>query len=489
MKRIIAFILASLMMLFTLISCDEKKEKEIDLSSFIVAKTEHYEIDGAMYAFFLYDFVGQYAETLMYYGYDPTLRLSEQTSKCTVDEEKTWFEFFAEMADAQIDRYLSACEAAYDAGVELKEEELAEIKNYVAELEADAVKNGYKNLDELLSEYYIEGVTKETFEKCLLLQQLSYSYMNDYSTTFEPTDEDLTKYRDEHPEQFLMINVLQYSFSAEYAKGATEAEIEAAVAAAKAKAESFFAENKTVDDFKNGIVAQEQANGNTTESASVIISKHLYDAELYDAQAAAAEPYKQYYEWAYSSERKAGDTFLLEDKDSSEEKFYTVFCIVEPVYYYDYLTKDCRHILFFVDNSETDKEVLAQAKEEALEKANSVLAEFNSGNKTEDDFKALETRCLNDESAMEATFYYNVTRGYMVTEFENWIYGERTKGDCEIVETTYGYHVVYFVGDGLPAWKAEAKTSYVSEAMTDYQEDLIDKYKVTYDNEAVNRIP
>ena len=77
----------------------------------------------------------------------------------------------------------------------------------------------------------------------------------------------------------------------------------------------------------------------------------------------------------------------------------------------------------------------------------------------------------------------------MVTEFENWIYGERTKGDCEIVETTYGYHVVYFVGDGLPAWKAEAKTSYVSEAMTDYQEDLIDKYKVTYDSEAVNRIP
>lgn len=491
MKKIIALIIASVMMLFSIVSCDEKKEEEpkVDLTSFVAAKSEHYEIDGAMYAFFLYDFVGQYSGYLPYYGYDTSLSLREQTSKCALDEKKTWFEFFAEMANSQIDQYLSACEAAHNASFELKEEELSEIKSYIANLEKNAKENGYKNLDALLADYYIEGVTAETFEKCVTLQQLAYSYMNKHAEELEYTDEDLVKYRDGHPENFLMIDVLQYSFVAEYEKDATDEEKEAAVARAKAKAEGFISSNKTVDAFKNGIVALETAGGNTTESPEIIVSKYFYDAEYYDAESAADQTYKSYYEWAYSSDRKAGDTFLIEEKDNSGEKYYTVSCIVEPAYFYDYLTKDCRHILFYVDNKETDKDKLAAAKAEALAKANSILDEFKNGNKSEDDFKALETRCLEDESAMEATAYYNVTKGYMVTEFENWIYGERTKGDCEIVETTYGYHVVFFIGDGLPAWKIEAKSGYVSEVMTEYQEELIETYKVNYDSEAIKNVP
>ncbi len=488
MKRIIALILASIMMLFSLISCDKKEEK-IDLSSLVVAKTEHYEIDGAMYAFFLYDFVGQYSSYLPYYGYDTSLTLREQTSKCPLAEGKTWFEFFSEMTNSYVNQYLSQAEAAYNASFELKEGEIAEIKSYIEELQANAVKNGYKDLDALLADYYIEGITAETFEKCITLQQLTYSYMNSHAEGIEYTDDDLEKYRIDHPEEFLMIDVIQYGFFAEYEKDATDEEKEAAVNAAKAKAEDFIAKNKTVDAFKNAIVALEQAGGNTTESPAVIISKYLLDAEYYDADEAATDAKKPYYEWAYSTDRKAGDTFLLEEKYSDGEKYYTVSCIVTPAYFYDYITKDCRHILFYVDNKETDKDKLASAKAEALEKANSILDEFKSGNMTEDDFKALEKKCLDDKSAMEATAYYNVTKGYMVEEFESWIYDERKAGDCEIVETQFGYHVVYFIGDGLPVWKIDAKSGYISEIMTEYQDDLIETYKVTYDSEATKNIP
>ncbi len=490
MKRIIAFILASIMMLTVLVSCDGKDKKaKIDLASFVVAKTEHYEIDGSMYAFFLYDFVGQNSSYLQYYGYNLSLPLSKQTAACPFAENKTWFEFFAEMANSQIEQYLSACEAAYAAEFELKEEEVAEIKNYITELEANAVENGYKNLDALLAEYYIEGVTAETFERCITLQQLAYSFMNARSLEIEYTDEDLIKFRNDHPESFLMIDVLQYGFLAEYDKDATDDEIAAAVNAAKAKAEDFLANNKTVEAFKNAIVALEQAGGNTTDAPAVIISKYLADAVYYDAEAAADESLKPYYEWAYSSDREAGDTFLQEVNNDSGEKYFVVSCIVTPSYFYDYLTKDCRHILFYVDNKETDKDKLAAAKAEALAKANTILDEFKNGSKTEESFKALETKCLDDKSAMEATAYYNVTKGYMVEEFESWIYGDRKPGDCEIVETTYGYHVVYFIGDGLPAWKIDAQSGYVSEIMTEYQEELIETYKVTYDNEELKKIP
>lgn len=491
MKRIIALILASVMMLFALASCDkkDKEPKDIDLASLVVAKTEHFEIDGAMYAFFLYDFVGQYSSYLPYYGYNVELSLREQTAECPMAEGKTWFEFFAEMANSYINECLSQAEAAYAASFELKEEEIEKIKDYIAELQADAVEDGYKNLDELLAKYYVEGVTAETYEKCIMLQQLTYSYMNSRAEDIEYTDEDLTKYRLDHPEKFLMIDVIRYSFYAEYDTGATDEEIVAASEAAKKKAEDFVKKNKTVEAFKNGIVELENAGKETAESPSVIISKYLLDAEYYDATKAATDAKKPYYEWAYSTDRKAGDTFVLEEAYQDGEKYYTVSCIISPAYYYDYLTKDCRHILFYVNNSETDEDKLAAAKSEALAKANEILDEFKSGNKTEDDFKALEAKCLSDESALEATAYYNVTKGYMVEEFENWIYGERTSGDCEIVETTYGYHIVYFIGDGLPAWKIDAKNGYISEIMTEYRDGLIETYKVTYDNEAMKNIP
>jgi parvulin-like peptidyl-prolyl isomerase len=77
----------------------------------------------------------------------------------------------------------------------------------------------------------------------------------------------------------------------------------------------------------------------------------------------------------------------------------------------------------------------------------------------------------------------------MVEEFESFIYGDRKPGDCEIVETTYGYHVVFFIGDGLVAWEIDAKSGYVSEIMTKYQDDLINTYKVSYDSEGLNKIP
>ncbi len=479
------------MMLTALTACDEKKqEKEkIDLTSFVVAKTEHYEMNGAMYAFFLYDFVGQYSSYLPYWGYDVTRSLRDQTSKCALDETKTWFEYFSGLANSYIEQCLSAYEAAYAAGFMLKDEELAQIDDYIKEQSANAVKNGYKNLDELIADYYIEGITTETFKECIILQQLAYSYMNGKSDEIEFTDEDLIKYRDEHPEDFLMIDVIQYRFTAEYVKDATDDDKAAADAVAKKKAEDFLNKNKTVDAFENGIVEIENEGVENPKKPETILSDYIFDAEYYNAEGAADETYKAYYEWAYSDDRNAGDTFLLEEKLSSGEMSYAVYCIIEPVYINDYATKDCRHILFYVDNNETDKDKLASAKAEALAKANSILDEFKNGDKTENDFKALETKCLKDESALEATAYYNVTLGYMVTEFENWIYGERTPGDCEIVETQFGYHIVYFIGDGIPAWKIDAKSGYISEVMTEYQEDIIELYKVIYDNENLNKIP
>ena len=43
--------------------------------------------------------------------------------------------------------------------------------------------------------------------------------------------------------------------------------------------------------------------------------------------------------------------------------------------------------------------------------------------------------------------------GPMVDAFDRWIFDEsRKEGDVEIVETEYGYHVMYFEGSKSVAW-------------------------------------
>ncbi len=488
MRRIIAFLLVSVMLTACLVSCSDKK-KDIDLSKYIVAKSEHYEIDGAMYAYFLYDIVAQNETYLPMYGYDTSLSLREQTAACPLEENSTWFDFFRKMADNYINYYLAAAEAAYNEGVTLSEEDKEDIDDYIEEMNTSAVKNGYKNLEALLAEYYVKGIKEDSFKECLTLQQLAYVYMNGYSKKLEVTDADMIKFRDDNPDYFQMIDVIQYGFYAEYGEDATADEKKLAYADAKKRAEDFLKNNKGIEAFKNGIVAIENEGKDEPDDAAAVIAKFTLDAEYYSSEAAKDEATKPYYDWAYSADRKAGDTYILEEKFYDGEPYYTVSCILTPVYISDYLTKDCRHILFYVDTEETDEEKLAAAKADALAKANAVLAEFNGGDKSEESFKALEKKHLDDASAMEATAYYDVTLGYMVKEFESWIYGERKTGDCEVVETEYGFHVVYFIGDGREAWKLDAEAGIIDGIMTKYQDELVEEYKVTYDEEAMKKIP
>ena len=49
-------------------------------------------------------------------------------------------------------------------------------------------------------------------------------------------------------------------------------------------------------------------------------------------------------------------------------------------------------------------------------------------------------------TSAESNIYENVPYGQMVEKFNDWIFDENRKpGDTDIVETVYGYHVMYFV--------------------------------------------
>ena len=64
-----------------------------------------------------------------------------------------------------------------------------------------------------------------------------------------------------------------------------------------------------------------------------------------------------------------------------------------------------------------------------------------------------------------------------MTEFNDWCFdASRKSGDTGIVETTYGYHVIYFVGTDLPYWQVQVRDALVENDYTAWYTEKTDGY-------------
>jgi len=118
----------------------------------------------------------------------------------------------------------------------------------------------------------------------------------------------------------------------------------------------------------------------------------------------------------------------------------------------------------------------------AYEKAYEIYQEYMNGEKTEDAFAELaeeysdDTASITNEDNENAYggLYEDITKGQMVAPFENWVYDEsRQPGDVGLVMTTYGWHIMYFVGAHEEAqWIETIRASIVSDKISEYEEGI-----------------
>lgn len=61
----------------------------------------------------------------------------------------------------------------------------------------------------------------------------------------------------------------------------------------------------------------------------------------------------------------------------------------------------------------------------------------------------------------------------MVTNFNDWCFdASRKAGDTGIVESDYGYHIIYFIGDDAEEWHVSIKDTITSNKLNDYMSNL-----------------
>ena len=147
---------------------------------------------------------------------------------------------------------------------------------------------------------------------------------------------------------------------------------------------------------------------------------------------------------------------------------------------------DVRHILIMPETNGTDASGAAISTDEdwaaAEAKAQEVLDLWLAGEKTEQSFAELAVEHSEDTGSVNnGGLYENVYVGRMVPEFEEWCFDEaRQIGDYGIVKTTYGYHVMYYVGS-VDIWFHTAKSEMMSAALETVVPDAVAKYEMNVD--------
>lgn len=156
---------------------------------------------------------------------------------------------------------------------------------------------------------------------------------------------------------------------------------------------------------------------------------------------------------------------------------------------------DVRHILIQIEGGTTDEEGNTTYTDEewaACEaEAQAILDEWLAGDKTEDSFAALATEKTEDPGS-QATggLYEQVYEGQMVQAFNDWCFDEsRQYGDYGLVQTNYGYHVMFFV-NSEPMWKYYVESDWLNEQSGLFITNLAESYpmEVEYDKIALGYI-
>ena len=191
--------------------------------------------------------------------------------------------------------------------------------------------------------------------------------------------------------------------------------------------------------------------------------------------------------WLFAKDRKAGDVEVI-SVEGDTSSTYTVVFVTAPAKKDTTVTKNVAHILISATTAGYDDDDTAQSKKasaKAKAEADKLLAEYKNGEQTLDAFKKLGEEHTEDGNVV----YENVNKGDMVTAFNDWIFDEaRKEGDTDIVETEYGWHIMYFIGNGEEAWRADAIDGVVSDKLEDWYDEKAEAYHVAFNESAVARV-
>lgn len=447
----------------------------------VCAKISDTDITIGMYNYYYNSTVNYYLQQASYGSIelDSTKSYSSQKTTDADGNEITWEERFKLDTIDQLQRLVAYYEAAQKDGIKVTAEQEKLIKK-----DLDTIKNNAKDnelsVDKYISMNFGEYCGIDTVEKMERMSYMAQTYLRKASIEMLPDDEQVNDYYEQHKEDYLQVDmcyiIMQYD-----EKTKTDVIKQAKKYAENIKTEEELkklipiVDKELIDAYvKNGRGDEESVAAELARRANMTVTK--------------SNPYQlpqAMIDFLFDENNKKGACRTVAD-----DNYSAVFIVLKTskVSVYDDEVYSVRHILIRPETDKADDddntETVEPTKEQwkaAEEKANKILGEYNSGERTEYNFALLaekyseDTGSISSQSSSFGGLYTNTPLGQMVKEFEGWATDKsRNYGDVEIVKSQFGYHIMFFISDG-PAYFSECKMAVQIEM----EDDFVNAAKVT----------
>ena len=414
-----------------------------------VMQTPHYTVDGAMMAYYYYDLYHAQLETLgeelENEGLDPTKPLKEQLHP----SGESWYDRFMSDTLDYVRRILVFAEAARSLGD--REEDARERAEETFSAIQDAASSAGVSTADYITAYYGKGVSEGDVRRAIELSAYASLRFEKLAATVYTAEELEAAYR-ENPAAYFSVDYIIYPIKAEVSSTASESEMREAFLAAESAANTLAAtttEREFTDALADLLRAQDE--GRKYYEINHLIS----DTYIYAARPSGQDELSL---WLADARRKHGDTHIF-----GENGDYRVVFFLRAEARIEYHRVSMRHVLL----SYNDYPMVSETRTAAER----MLAEFLAASPSESKFAELALAHSADAATVaNGGLYTDISRGSLEKGLTDWLLAEaRETGDTAVIQSAYGFHIVWFVGENeLSVWEEDATAALQEKTYATY---------------------
>jgi len=379
------------------------------------------------------------------------------------DSAQGMMSFFTDSIRQNAMKYVQQTYAGYDAAIKanltLTDEEKQELDETVETFESVSAMFGLKDGDEYMEFVYGKGCNLENYRKFCEITLLSQKYYEAELEKYAPTEAEINTYYQENRDELDRLNYRQFFITVN-----DERDLETA----KAEAQRMITEIVTdITSFdRNALALAEESQKTQYERENATLLSAIKPSLLTEQTVAP-----EVAEWLKDLNRKEGDTATFVKPD--ESGVYAMYFISRDDN--DYTSRTLRTI--YVSLSATADE---GEKETTKEQAQGYLDTYLAGERTEEAFAELADQ--HSEDGIVGGLQENMGKNDLTAVLSDWLYDANRKvGDTELLETSSGYYVALYCGEG------ENYKSFIIENSMDstYYNDMVDRMSESFPAETV----
>lgn len=467
----------------------------------VVMTVGNTDVSVGMYNFYYQNIVKQYVQYASNGYYDIDLSKDFSTQYTTDDDgnEISWQDRFKENTTELIKKNTIYYQKGIESGITI-----TDAQKEMIETQLDNIKNAASSanlgVNEYIAQTYGDNCGLETLRKYLEQNYISSVYYYQQQIKLRPSEDELNAYFKENENDYkscsYAILEAEYDTSSDATKKAAVDNAKAAIA----KITDEDSMKALIPEFCSDLISKYISAGYFTNESDAVDAF----AGAMDSTSVKSDVESNFGEdiadWMFNTDTAVGSLNYYADENAGV--IYIIMKTSQPALDSDSASKvySVRHILVIPESGDDDsssssssstatKKYTEEEWAAALEKANSILDEYNKGDKTELSFAELAEKYTDDTSSTSVNMnnmygggIMDTQLGQMVSDFENWaIDSSRKYGDVEIVKSSYGYHIMFFISY-CPQYMYDAENQYITDLIND---DADSAAKTYYEKERI----